>query len=277
MKDMVLTQEDTRRGYLLLVTPEYPLADAGRPGNLCLIGCPGAADTAKVVHGSVSGSFSEEPPEILLEARAADMLHRLLSDIGSGSQILPVSGYRSHEEQIQIWEDTWKEEGEEFTRTYVAKPGHSEHESGLAIDLGENREKIDFIRPEFPRDGICGTFRERAADYGFIERYPAGKEQITGIGEEPWHFRYVGIPHGTAMKREGLILEEYIAFLKESTSVKCPYLCFSAEEKSCTEIFYMDMRGKEKMKLRIPRQAQIGYSGTNEGGIVVCRRRRADG
>ena len=85
------------------------------------------------------------------------------------------------------------ENGEEFTNQFVARPGHSEHQTGLAIDLGLKQPDIDFLRPYFPYKGICQTFRELSTDYGFIERYPAGKEAITGIAHEPWHFRYVGV------------------------------------------------------------------------------------
>ena len=84
-----------------------------------------------------------------------------------------------------------RESGRKFTETYVAVPGHSEHETGLAIDLGLKQDVIDFIRPEFPYEGICQRFRQLAPKYGFIERYPKGKEEVTGIGQEPWHFRYV--------------------------------------------------------------------------------------
>ena len=95
------------------------------------------------------------------------------------------------------------------TRKFVAYPGCSEHQTGLAIDLGANLPEIDFICPEFPDTGIFGKFREKAADFGFIERYPKGKEAVTGIGAEPWHFRYVGVPHAAVMKAGGLVLEEY--------------------------------------------------------------------
>lgn len=65
-------------------------------------------------------------------------------------------------------------------------------------------------RPAFPYEGVCQMFRERAAEFGFVERYPAGKEPITGIAHEPWHFRYVSPPHARAMVRRGLVLEEYL-------------------------------------------------------------------
>lgn len=72
--------------------------------------------------------------------------------------------------------------------------GCSEHETGLAIDLALAGEEPDFIRPPFPDRGICRRFRQRCADFGFVLRYPAGKETVTGIAHEPWHFRYVGVP-----------------------------------------------------------------------------------
>ena len=129
---------------------------------------------------------------------------------GGEGQIVPVSGWRSREEQQRIWDDTLAKEGEAFTRQYVACPGCSEHQTGLAIDLGLAAPHIDFIRPDFPDTGVCRAFREQAGKYGFILRYPAGKEHITGIAHEPWHFRYVGTPHSAIMTRLGLTLEEYL-------------------------------------------------------------------
>ena len=91
----------------------------------------------------------------------------------------------------------------------MALPGCSEHQTGLAIDLGLRGPEVDFLCPDFPYTGPCGDFRRLAADYGFVERYPAGKEPITGIAHEPWHFRYVGVPHAERMAAMGLVLEEY--------------------------------------------------------------------
>lgn len=263
MRHMEFIWRDTQKGCLILVTPKYALQEAGKPKELGL-----------VLSGQRTVTESEEETGIFLERKAARMLQKLLTDLGSGDCIVPVSGFRHHEEQVQIWEDTLRERGETFTRTYVAEPGHSEHECGLAIDLAANREEIDFICPEFPRTGIFGEFRRLAPQYGFTERYPAGSRSVTGIGEEPWHFRYVGVPHGFVMEREGLILEDYIAFLKEHTSFGSPYLCFGPKEGTCTEIFYADLRGKENISFRFSDCTRIQYSGTNEGGIVICRERR---
>lgn len=179
-------------GLLILVNAEHPIQHMERP----------------VLAPAVPGS------DILLDTRAAAMLSGLISRLGAASEIVPVSGWRSAEEQQEIWDGSMLENGAEFTRKYVALPGCSEHQTGLAIDLALRADSIDFIRPEFPYDGICGRFRALAADYGFVERYQSGKEDITGIAAEPWHFRYVGRPHARIMCDMGLCLEEYVEYLR---------------------------------------------------------------
>lgn len=179
-------------GLLILVNAEHPIQHMERP----------------VLAPAVPGS------DILLDTRAAAMLSGLISRLGAAGEIVPVSGWRSAEEQQAIWDGSMLENGAEFTRKYVALPGCSEHQTGLAIDLALRADSIDFIRPEFPYDGICGRFRALAADYGFVERYQSGKEDITGIAAEPWHFRYVGRPHARIMCDMGLCLEEYVEYLR---------------------------------------------------------------
>lgn len=249
------TKEETQEGYLSLISPEHEIKKERKREELKAVTIPGQV---------LASDFGE----ILMEQKAAEMLLKLLEQIESKGAIVPVSGFRSHAEQIRIWGDTMEKEGEVFTRTYVAKPGHSEHESGLAIDLAQNREKIDFIRPEFPWDGVCGTFRANAACYGFVLRYPKEKRKITGIGSEPWHFRYVGWPHAVVMEEKNLVLEEYLTFLRENTSIKKPLHFEDGEIK--IHIAYVDLREKESICIELPKQACCQASGTNEGGIVVC-------
>lgn len=153
-------------------------------------------------------------PQIQMERRAALLLSACIRAAGASGVIVPVSGWRSHQEQQSIWDDTLAREGMDFTRQYVAFPGCSEHETGLAMDLAKAAPDIDFIRPELPWDGVCGVFRRLAPRYGFIQRYRAEKAAITGIAAEPWHFRYVGIPHAILMEQKGLCLEEYLALLQ---------------------------------------------------------------
>lgn len=147
---------------------------------------------------------------ILLEKEAAINLHRLLESIDGYKEIVPVSGWRSVWEQQEIWDGSVKENGIIFTRRFVAAPLHSEHHTGLAIDLALKKDDIDFICPEFPYSGICQRFREAAPQFGFIERYPENKEHITKISHEPWHFRYVGREAAMEIAERGICLEEFL-------------------------------------------------------------------
>ncbi len=181
------------KGHVFLVNPSHPLPEGFEP---------------PLLSPALPGS------EILLESECAAALTALVSRLDAHGKIVPVSGYRPHSEQLSLWDETMRTHGENFTRQYVAIPGCSEHETGLAIDLAlDTGGEIDFIRPYFPYDGICGEFRALAAEYGFIERYPAGKEHITSISPEPWHFRYVGAEHAAYIASHGLTLEEYIGLL----------------------------------------------------------------
>ena len=194
MRTLKLRREHTAMGPLILVNPTHPLRP--QPGPELVPADP-------------------HRPGVLLERRCARLLRACVQAVGGGGGIVPVSGWRSQAEQQAIWDDTLEREGEDFTRKYVALPGCSEHQTGLAIDLGEAAGEIEFIRPRFPEDGVCGAFRRAAAGYGFIQRYRREKEAVTTIAEEPWHFRYVGAPHAALMEENGLCLEEYRDFVAE--------------------------------------------------------------
>lgn len=206
-------------------------------------------------------------PGILLCSQAAAQLEALMAELGGWQDIVPVSGWRSFEEQQRIWDETLAESGPEFTRKYVAFPGHSEHQTGLAIDLALKQDSIDFICPEFPYAGICQEFRNRAAQFGFIERYPAGKESITGIGHEPWHFRYVGIPHAKLMSEEHLTLEEYIAFTKQFPHGSKP--CTARVGGAAASVSYYAANAGANRFPELPMQKPYHISGNNVDGYII--------
>ena len=124
-------------------------------------------------------------PHILMRREAANVLQHIMKKIGCRDEIVPVSGYRSVSEQSDIYSNSLSENGKSFTEKFVALPKHSEHQTGLAIDLGLKKDTVDFICPDFPYYGICHEFRKAAPQYGFIERYQINKENITGISHEP--------------------------------------------------------------------------------------------
>ena len=164
-----------------------------------------------------------------------------------------------------LYADSVRDNGLEFTQKYVALPGCSEHETGLAIDVGEAREVIDFIRPAFPDTGVCAAFRRAAARYGFIERYPKGAQTVTGIGHEPWHFRYVGWPHAGLMAQRGVTLEEYIGALGAYT----PEQPLHAEAGGRGFDIFRVPLGPEGARFDAPRDRVWQASADNCGGLVV--------
>lgn len=255
MTQIELTKDDTYHGSLILVTQDYPLMKF-----------PCRKDMKPAI---------EEQPEIRINEQAANLLQMVLEKIHSTNEIVAVSGFRTQEEQQKIWNDTLAENGLDFTKKYVAIPGSSEHQTGLAIDLAENKKEIDFICPHFPYTGICGRFREAAPRFGFVERYISGKEQITGIGAEPWHFRYVGYPHSVIMTEKDMSLEEYICFLKENTDLKHPYTHNSLKSGK-VEVSYIFLEDNHSVKLDVTEMLPYMISGTNEGGAVLSTWREYD-
>lgn len=197
---------------------------------------------------------------VRLQREAALQLKFLLE---KQTNIVSVSGFRSHREQEALYHDSMRDNGEVFTKKYVAFPRCSEHECGLAIDLGENVEPIDEICPSFPYEGPCQSFRQRAPYFGFIQRYEQGKEYATGIAHEPWHFRYVGFPHSLIMKERGLSLEEYLELLHEEKELK-----WNCGARSI-EIRYIPAGSREQVWTDILKERPYQISGDNEGGFIL--------
>ena len=247
--ETVVQREMIAEGTLVLVNADYPLKRREEK----------------------KAAVREDSPEISMCETAALRLRGLLERIGAGDEIVPVSGWRTREEQEEIYAQSLLENGETFTKSYVALPGHSEHQTGFAIDLGVKKERIGFIRPEFPHTGICGKFRGMAADYGFIERYGKDKETITGIAHEPWHFRYVGRPHASIMEERGLCLEEYLMFLKAYTRERP--LLFSGSDGSRAQIYYVPAKCEETV-LTLPDDSDYWISGNNMDGFIVTLEKR---
>ncbi len=205
-------------------------------------------------------------PNILMKCEAINALQNILKNIESTNEIIPVSGYRTVDEQKDIYSSSLFDNGKEFTEKFVALPNCSEHQTGLAIDLGLKKDVIDFICPEFPYDGICNEFRKVAPHYGFIERYQCKKEEITGISQEPWHFRYVGYPHSEIISEMNLALEEYIEYIKRFSYKDCLKI---EDNEKVIKIFYIPLDNKEEVQISIPEQYAYQVSGNNSDGFIM--------
>ncbi|WP_113674972.1 D-alanyl-D-alanine carboxypeptidase family protein [Vallitalea guaymasensis] len=247
METITLKKKDIYTGNLILVNKLYPLKNSREENKLSLV------------------PLNHKYKDTLLEMKTANMLEHLVNELKCDEDIVPVSGYRSYEEQKNIYVDSLKNNGKDFTEKFVAVPNHSEHQTGLAIDLALKQDNIDFICPNFPYDGICNVFRKKALDYGFVERYEKGKEAITGIAHEPWHFRFVGYPHSKIMNEYGLSLEEYIDFIRQFQYENR----FKIKSGNKTiEIFYENMSSQMKT-IDLPDKVCHLISGNNVDGFII--------
>ena len=127
-----------------------------------------------------------------------------------GYELQLTSGYRSFEDQQATYERFVRDYGAEVAAERVAVPGTSEHQTGLAIDVGE----VDLPDDEEFGDTASSTWvRDNAHRFGFIVRYPPDKAAITGYANEPWHLRYVGLELATQLHASGLTMEEHFGLV----------------------------------------------------------------
>lgn len=149
-------------------------------------------------------------PDKQKESQMYDAFEKMRLDAkNDGLTISIKSGYRSYEVQKELYEYYVKKDGEEKASTYSAKPGTSEHQLGLAIDIS-NGNKTKTIGDWFNDTPQAQWLYKNAHKYGFILRYPKGKEHITGYKYESWHYRYVGTEHSYNFIENDLTLEEYL-------------------------------------------------------------------
>ena len=153
-----------------------------------------------------------------IDKRAYPALQQMMDDArGAGLQPLICSSYRTRATQARLFQnkaDTLskqrysREEAEAWAAVWVARPGTSEHEAGLAVDIvDKNYQMLDERQAQTP---VQQWLMAHCADYGFILRYPTDKSDLTGIGYEPWHYRYVGEEAAKEIMEQGICLEEYL-------------------------------------------------------------------
>jgi len=144
------------------------------------------------------------------EARAA--FEQMATDAKAlGFDLVAFSGFRSYEYQTTLYNNYANRDGKEAADRYSARPGHSEHQTGLAFDIGEKSREDLWLTAEFGETPAGKWLADNAYKYGFILRYPEGKEDVTGFMYEAWHFRYLGVEKATEVKQTGLTLEEYLS------------------------------------------------------------------
>jgi D-alanyl-D-alanine carboxypeptidase len=125
-----------------------------------------------------------------------------------GYTLIANSGYRDYAYQENLYNEYKDRDGTEYADTYAARPGYSEHQTGLSLDIVSYGATME----NFDKTDTFKWLDAHAAEYGFILRYPKGKESITGYSYESWHFRYLGKDLAQKVKESNLTYDEYYAY-----------------------------------------------------------------
>ena len=123
----------------------------------------------------------------------------------AGYTIYNISSYRSYSTQNNLYNNYAKRDGQKKADTYSARPGYSEHQTGLASDINTVQDSFEYTK-EYK------WLKDNSYKYGFILRYPKGKEYITGYQFEPWHYRYVGLDVAKYIYEHDITYEEYYEY-----------------------------------------------------------------
>ncbi|WP_233193515.1 D-alanyl-D-alanine carboxypeptidase family protein [Sporosarcina sp. P3] len=178
IKGQKLPEEPKRIKGVVLANKQYPLPEDYAPGE------------------------SEEAREAFNELAA--------SAVTSGINLQAFSTYRSYDYQVTLYNRYVERDGQEAADRYSARPGYSEHQTGLAFDIGEVNHERHWASNSFGDTEAAKWLAANAHQYGFILRYPEGKEDKTGYMHESWHYRYVGKDKAEQIFKQNITLEEYL-------------------------------------------------------------------
>lgn len=215
------------------------------------------------VYDEKTASYYVRDMEVYLSPAAMGALNDLLDAFlaqGGSKTVNVVAGYRDRAFQQHLFDQSAQRNGQDHAEKYVAQPGGSEHHTGLVVDL--SILYADGSSGDYDGSGEYAWINENCQNYGWVVRYETGKEALTGIWDEPWHFRYVGVPHATEMARRGLCLEEYIDLLRqypfegEHLTIECAEGTYEAWYCAGTTAY-------------LPEEGEWSLSGNNVDGVIV--------
>ena len=179
------TKEEALNDLTILVNKYHKLPDDYEPDDL----------VALSYRNGYTYYLRSEAAEAYEELSSAALLDNVI--------VYPFSAYRSYDTQNTLYTRYKERDGEEKADTYSARPGFSEHQLGLAIDIRSNTLTDNLTNNDYE------WMLDNSYKYGFIVRYPKGKQHITQFMEEPWHLRYLGVELATKVHDSGLTYDEY--------------------------------------------------------------------
>lgn len=209
-KAVTNTKDDTRHEEAL--TPTQPLVSPdGRSGEM--LDLPFIVRGIEIISKNhwVSDKYRPLPDSYINNGLREEAWNAFLemqsAAAEDGINLVHISSYRPYELQARLFYNYSLREGEAAANRYSARPGQSEHQTGLAIDVTAGGPLVQ----DFQYDPAGIWLWENAYKFGFIQRFPAGKENITGYMFEPWHYRYIGVEHAKNFgPKHNLTLEEYL-------------------------------------------------------------------
>ena len=227
------------------------------------------ADEFVTIYGNKNKAYMVKDALVELNQTTLDALNRMMLDFFTETgrkNVLVISGVRSYETQEDIFSARVEQMGEEETAKLTARPGHSEHHSGYAVDLNLYLQNGT---AKLTNEGDYAWIYEHAAEYGFIQRYTDEKSALTGISDESWHFRYVGVPHASIMTERGYCLEEYMQYL-EGFQFGVSHLNTTCPDGARYEIYYVAASSDgSATSVPLPSYGEYTVSGNNAGGFIV--------
>lgn len=218
--DLLNDEEQIDAGNEISIKDDDEETDAGTPVNnnpydqLGLVNkehaLPDDFDPEDLTVPDVRFPFDEDLPKKQLREVAADALEKMFeAGDEEGMDLFAQSGYRPFDRQDAIFASNVEQNGEEEANKYSARPGESEHQTGLTMDITSPEVDYD-LNTDFGDTDEGEWVEDHAAEFGFIIRYPEDKEDITEYQYEPWHLRYVGEQAAQEITEKGLSLEEYL-------------------------------------------------------------------
>lgn len=178
---------------LVLVNKNRKLPDGYEPEDLVYPSIP------------LNGAVKEKTK---MRSEAAKALEKLFAGaLADGNTLTAISGYRSYDRQVSLYNQYLETRGEEWTKAYSAFPGTSEHQTGLSMDVS-SPSFGNALEVEFAETKEGKWLAEHAHEYGFVIRYPENKQDTTQYHYEPWHIRFVGVDYANYLYTNNLVLEE---------------------------------------------------------------------
>jgi len=244
--------EEIHKGNLILVNNKIPFVIA-MPDDVVSVGL------------SANKNYHVKDLNVSLKPEARTALIQMIDGFYADKKVtdlMVISGFRTKEYQQTLYTAALKKENATVS-ALVALPGHSEHHTGYAVDFGIYNGK-----KEYDGTGNYAWINENCYKYGYIWRYQTDKASITGISNEPWHFRYVGQPHATLVSQNKFCYEEYIDYLKQFTFGK-NHLKVTDLNQVKYEIYFIPVEATPTTKIPVPKGKEYSISGNNVDGFIV--------